>query len=321
MEVAEIKNHIQKRQFNKFYIFTGPEWKVQRIYLEQMAAASGKDLRYVDSIADIYSKLKNTSFISKPYLYVIRDDKEIMQNEKLQAQLETLLGQNILVLLLTAPDKRLKFYKTYKDAIVEFGALKPAILKKYIQNEIPLSDKNCDKLMEVCEYDYGRCLLEIYKLKQFIKGNRNDDRDLHATPVERYTDYCFRTLLEGGAIYQPPKDAIFDFVDAILDGKVNLAFDLYQQCLAVGEVTMVMVSVLYNNAKAVLQVQSCHSSDIAKTTGLTNWQITNAKKHLNVFQSGELVRMIKLCQQCQQSIVTGEMDEEYVMEYILTNIF
>ena len=309
MEVAEIKNHIQKRQFNKFYIFTGPEWKVQRIYLEQIAAASGKDLRYVDSITDIYSKLKNTSFISKPYLYVVRDDKEIMQNEKLQSQLETLLGQNILVLLLTAPDKRLKFYKTYKDAIVEFGALKPAILKKYIQHETPLTDSNCEKLMEVCEYDYGRCLLEIDKIKNYGKARMQYDPN---TLLHR--------LLEDGAIYQPPKDAIFDFVDAVLDRKVNLAFDLYQQCLSVGEATMVMVSVLYNNAKAVLQVQSCSSSDIAKTTGLTSWQIMNAKKHLNKFSSGQLVTIMRLCQQCQEGIVTGEIEEEYVMEYILTEV-
>lgn len=312
MEVAEIKNHIQKRQFNKFYIFTGPEWKVQRIYLEQIAAASGKDLRYVDSITDIYSKLKNTSFISKPYLYVVRDDKEIMQNEKLQSQLETLLGQNILVLLLTAPDKRLKFYKTYKDAIVEFGALKPTILKKYIQNKISLSDKNCDKLMEVCEYDYGRCLLEIDKIISLVVS------DVEGCYYD--SDIAFEELLKRGVIYQPPKDAIFDFVDAILDRKVNLAFNLYQQCLAVGEATMVMVSVLYNNAKAVLQVQSCHSSDIAKTTGLTNWQIMNAKKHLNKFSSGQLVTIIRLCQRCQQGIVTGEIEEEYVMEYILTEV-
>jgi len=170
MEVAEIKNHIQKRQFNKFYIFTGPEWKVQRIYLEQMASASGKDLRYVDSITDIYSKLKNTSFISKPYLYVIRDDKEIMQNEKLQAQLETLLGQNILVLLLTAPDKRTKFYKQYSNLIIEFSCLKPDILRKYLKQEVTLSDTNYDKLMRICEYDYGRCLLEIDKIRRYADG-------------------------------------------------------------------------------------------------------------------------------------------------------
>ena len=220
-----------------------------------MSKVSGKELKYVDGVAGIYSKLQLSSLVSKSYIYVVRDDRELMQNEKLQSQLDNVLKNNILVLLLTAVDKRLKFYKQYKDTIIEFEPLKPVILRKYIQKEIDLSDKNCDKLMEVCEYDYGRCLLEVDKIKCF---------DHEAT------NSAFEHLLKCGVIYQPPRDAIFDFVDAVLDAKVNLSYNLYEQCLAVGEAVMVMISVLYNNARAVLQVQSCNSSDISKVTGLTD---------------------------------------------------
>ena len=305
MDVSELKNQIMIKQFKKFYIFSGDEWKVQRIYLDQMSKVSGKELRYIDSIADIYKKLGNTSFIAKSYLYVVRDDKELMSNEKLQNQIEQILNQNMLVLIISSVDKRLKFYKAYKDTICEFERLNPVILRKYIKREIELSDVNADKLAEICENDYGRCLLEIDKIKQF---------DHEAT------NSAFEHLLKAGIIYQPPKDAIFDFIDAVLDRKVNLAFNLYQQCLAVGEATMVMISVLYTNARAVLQVQNC-SGDIAKTTGLNGWEINNAKKHLNKYRNGELLNILKLCQQCQQSIVTGTMDEENAVEYILTNIF
>lgn len=133
-------------------------------------------------------------------------------------------------------------------------------------------------------------------------------------------DKAFEKLLKNGTIYTPPKDAIFDFVDAILDKKTNLAFDLYQNCLAVGEAVMMMITVLYNNAKAVLQVQECQGKDVAKVTGLNGWQITNAKKHLNVFTSNALERLMRLCQRCQQGIVTGTIEEEFVMDYILTEV-
>ena len=315
MEITELKNQIQTKQLQTFYIFSGVEWKVQRLYLEQMSKVSGKELKYIDSITDIYGKLKSSSLLARSYIYVVRDDKEIMQNEKLQAQLETMLKNNVLVLILTIVDKRLKFYKQYKDTIIEFEPLKPMVLKKYIQKEIHLSDKSCDKLMEVCEYDYGRCLLEIDKIKHYVESY-NDGSSNETDPSQ-----VFEWLLKDGTIYQPPKDAIFDFVDAVLDGKVNLAFNLYQQCLAVGEATMVMISVLYTNARAVLQVQSCHSGDVAKVTGLTGWQIMNAKKHLKVFKDSELVNILDICQRCQQGIVTGTIEEEFVMDYILTNIF
>lgn len=328
METVEIKHHIQTKQLDNFYIFAGTEWRVQRIYIDQIAKVSGKTLKYVDSINDIYSNLQSTSFIPKSYVYVIRDDKELQQNEKLQSQLDSILKNNILILILTTVDKRLKFYKQYKDTICEFETLKPEVLKKYVQKEINLSDRNCDKLMEVCEYDYGRCLLEIDKIKHYVKNYHNDDWGAdcveYATGMRvlRITeDKAFEQLLKDGAIYQPPKDAIFDFVDAILDRKVNLAFDLYHQCLEVGEATLVMLTVLYNNAKAVLQVQSCkNTKDLAKSTGLTSYQIFGANKHLNNYRNGELIYIMKLCQKCQQGIVTGTMDEEFVMESILTDI-
>lgn len=313
MEVNEIKHHIQTKQFNKFYIFAGIEWKIQQIYIHMISKTAGKELRYIDSISDVSSKLNNSAFVQKSYVYVVRDDKELIQNEKLQNQLESMLKDNMLILLLTTLDKRLKFYKTYKDTIVEFEPLKPSILMKYIQNEINLSNNSCEKLMEVCEYDYGRCLLEIDKIKNYHDGNK--------LPMNGYYDGEFEDLLNNGTIYQPPKDAIFDFVDAILDRKIKLAFELYNQCLAVGEATMVMLSVLYNNTKAVLQVQTCESSDVSKSTGLTGFQIMNAKKHCNKYFVHELLNIMKKCQYCQQSMVTGTMDEEFVMEYLLVHAF
>ena len=312
MEVTELKAQIQSKQFNPFYIFAGVEWKVQRIYIDQIAKTSGKELAYVDSIADVYSKLGSRSFLSKSHVYVIRDDKDLMQNEKLQSELYSAIGDSILILILSALDKRLKFYKTYKDMIIDFEPLKPQVLKKYIQKEINLSDKNCDKLMEVCEYDYGRCLLEIDKIASLVMS---DVEGCYYDP-----DIAFEELLKSGVIYQPPKDAIFDFVDAVLDNKVNLAYDLYRQCIEVGEATMVMLSVLYSNARAVLQVQGCHTSDVAKATGLTSWQIMNAKKHQGVYSVGQLLNILDVCQQCQEGIVSGTLDEEFTMDYLLTSI-
>lgn len=320
MQPTEIKAHIQTKQFRSFYIFAGPEWKVQRTFIDMISKVAGKELNYIEGIMDVYSKLNNRSFIQKSYVYVVRDDKEILQNEKLQSQLSSILGDNILILLLTTVDKRLKFYKTFKEDICEFEALKPDILRKYIQKEIDLSDKNADKLAEVCEQDYGRCLLEIDKIKQYVAGAFNLSEAAQKFDKSRW-NIAFEELLNSGIIYQPPKDAIFDFIDAILDSKVDLVFDLYEQCLAVGEASMVMITVLYNNAKAVLQVQSCESNDVSKSTGLTSFQVMNAKKHVGVFSNGELLHIMNLCQEGQQGIVTGTIEEEFVMDYILTGIF
>ena len=313
MDVSALKGQIKSHNIDKFLIFTGPEWKVQQMYIQQISKVLNMQIKHIESVTDIYSKKGNTAFIKSNYVYVVRDDKEILQNEKVQAQLLDIIGDNTLILLLTTVDKRTKFYKTYKDTIVEFEALKPEILAKYIQKEIELSKDSIEKLMEVCEYSYGRCLLEIDKIKQYAESyNAGNSNETDPSQV-------FDWLLKDGTIYTPPKDAICDFVDAILDRKLS-CFDLYEQCKAVGEATMVMVSVLYNNAKAVLQVQTCESKDVSKTTGLSGWQIMNAKKHLNKYTEDELKYIIKLCYRCQKGIVSGTLEEQYAMDYILSSI-
>lgn len=133
-------------------------------------------------------------------------------------------------------------------------------------------------------------------------------------------DEAFEQLVKDGTIYEPPYDAIFDLVDAILDRKVNRAFDLLQQAYDVGEATMVMLSVLYNNAKAVLQVQSYEGDSISKGTGLTGWQIMNAKKHLNRYSERELIYIVQLVQKVESGIKTGKMEDEFAMQYILAKV-
>lgn len=131
---------------------------------------------------------------------------------------------------------------------------------------------------------------------------------------------AFEILVKDGTIYEPPYDAIFDLVDAILDRKVNRAFDLLQQSYDVGEATMVMLSVLYNNAKAVLQVQTYQGNKITEGTGLTGWQIKNAKPHVGKFATEELIYIVQLCQKLESGIKTGRMEDEFAMQYLLTHI-
>lgn len=133
-------------------------------------------------------------------------------------------------------------------------------------------------------------------------------------------DEAFEQLLLDGIIYEPPYDAVFDFVDEVLKCHANSAFDLLQQCYEIGEATLVMIHVLYNTTKQVLQVQSCESNDIAKTTGLTAWQIKKAKEKINYRTISELVYMLKLIQKVEKGIKTGKMEEMYAMQYILVNV-
>lgn len=316
MEVTELKAKIKSNKLPNFLIFTGDEWAVQNIYIRQIASRN-MEVRRIDSITDIISKLKNKSFLSnQKLLYVVRDDKELMSNAKWWGRIEKLLGNNILILLITKPDKRTKFYNQYKNTFIEFKPLNEANLKKYVLKEIPkASSKNIDTLITICEGNYGRILLELDKIKHWRIGYGKDKQELMPE------DGALLRLINDGTIYKPPKDAIFDFVDAVLDRKAQKAFELYENCKGVGEATLTLLTVLFNNAKAVLQVQDCESKDVSKSTGLTGWQIMNAKKHLNNYDTEELEDLLQLITRCEQAIKTGEIEDQFVVEYILVNTF
>lgn len=313
MDVATLKAKIKSKQLPAYLIFAGQEWKVQQIYINQIAKVTGKEIRRLDSFIDIYRQLRvrSKSFVKTSVIYIVRDDKELMQNEKIQEQIANgLLDNDILIHILTNVDKRTKFYKAYKDVICDFERLSDAMLKKYILKEIKLSERNIQRLIDICEHDYGRILLEIDKIKRYALQYGDFEKP----------DHSFEVLLATGAIHEPPYDAIFDLVDAILDRKVNRVFDLLNQSYAVGEATMVMLSVLYNNAKAVLQVQTYSGDNISKGTGLTGWQIKNAKLHIGKYRENELIYILRLIQKVESGIKTGRMEDEFAMQYLLTHI-
>lgn len=170
MDVSTLKNRIKIKKIPNYLIFTGPEWKVQQIYIEQIAKATNSEIVRIDSIKDVFSSLRSKAFLSVSKLFLVRDDTELLQADSnvIQSILDA-LQSNLLIHILTTVDKRKKYYKDNKERIVEFEPLPDTMLKKYIKKEINLSDKNCGILIEVCEHSYGAILLEIDKLKNFVK--------------------------------------------------------------------------------------------------------------------------------------------------------
>ena len=313
MEVQELKHLIKAGDIPNFLIFTGEDWLIQQIYIKQISKTMGLGVKYIDTVSEVVRSMSGRSLLRQNFLFCVRDDKEFMTEEKLQRRVIDNLGNNVLILQLTSVDKRLKLLKTYTDRLVEFPTLKPEVLKQYIQKEIYLSDRNTEILMEVCEYNYGRCLLEIDKIKRYLEDyNYGNSNETDANQV-------FSWLLKDGTIYQPPKEALWDFIKAVLQNKPKLAFDLWYDLKTVNAPTLSILSNLFNTTKQVLQVQTCKSKDITKTTGLTGWQIRNAKECTGIFRAGDLVYLLRLIQRVESGIKSGKIEESVAVDYVLTS--
>ena len=312
MEVATVKKQIVEKQFDSFYIFAGDELELMWTYIHKICDVSGKKLQYEDSYPEVLKKMRTPSFIKQSFVYVIRDDSTLLKEEKLWDALKETrkaeLDKSIVILLLSDVDKRLRFYKTFKDRIVEFEPMAEQVLIKHIQARVNLSENRCKRLISVCSGNYGRIVLEVDKIARYA-------RIAGFTP-----DLCFDHFLEEGLLYEPPRDMIFEFVKQFLLRKPVPAFQLYQECIEGGEPALVMLSVLYTNTRQTLQVQICDSNNIAATTGLTAWQVKNAKEVSGHYTSKELVKILKRIQELETGIKTGDVEDIVAVPYLLSAV-
>lgn len=305
MEIADVKQHIKNGEFDKFYIFYGTEHAVMKIYLKMMAEKGDLELTYVDSLMDLMTGVRTKALIPVRHLYVIMDDKEYLTTESMWEKF-TGLKDDVVVFYYTNADKRLKFWKNNKDRAVEFGRLEDRILIKYIKQTAPmLSDAQCNILIDACDGDYGRILLELDKVR------------MYSTSEKITGTGAFDSLIEQRAIYYQPKDAIFDFVAAVLERRPAKAYDLLQQSKAVGEANLVLLSVLYNNFKTLLQVQS---SKNWKALGLNGFAVKNVINYKNNYSNAELVKAIKLIREIEKGIKIGSIPDELSLEYFLVQV-
>ena len=309
MTVNELKSDILSNNLKNLYIFYGEEYYVQKVYISKIAETKGCDIQYIDSVADI-SKYSGLSLFDTPKCFVCLDDDKMLKSNNLSADFEKILqilGLNCLILQFSKLDKRSKFYNQVKDAATEFQELHPAVLEKHVKENLEILDVTAKKLAEVCENDYGRCLLEIDKIKNYSQGKNIPN------------DSAFAELLKSGTIYQPPKDVIFDFVGAVLARKSNIAFSLLQECKDIGEPSLRLLLVLFTNIKHLLQVQSCERN-IEETTGLTGWEIRVVSNYQGIYRNSELVNAMKLIREIETGIKMGKIEDAMAVEYALVNI-
>ena len=219
-EHIDVKTDIKNKTIKPYYIFAGEEIEIQRIYVEKIAQVLGYRVIRPECIADVWDSIITPTLFDTPAVYVVRDDKDLMQDEVLQNQIaQNNLNGNIIIHLLTTLDKRTKYYKSNSDKIVLFERLTTDMLLKYCQRITTLNKRNSERLIDICEHDYSRILLEIDKIKAYRARN-----------TTLTDDQIFEQFVEDGTIAIPPQDAVFDLVDAILKRNIKQSYYLLDQC-------------------------------------------------------------------------------------------
>ena len=305
MTLLELKQDIMQNKLKHFYIFVGEEIGIMNIYLAEMSNKIGLSIQRTERVDEIYSNLGESLFGKTDGFYVVREDRDFI---KAESNITEDLGGSYLVLLCNVTDSRLKFFKTYKDSIVEFEKLAPEVLKKYIFRACKLTDSNLDKLCELTGNSYDISMLECDKINQLA----------HYWKIP--TNEAFAILLKNNVIYQKEEYDVFKFTEAVINRKPKLAFHIANVLMDSGVQSINMLGTLYQSIKNLLLVQVCENDDVENTTGLDSKQVYFTKKNVGKFTTQKLIEGVHLIADTVDNIKNGLIDEQYAVSYVLVNM-
>lgn len=304
MNLIDLQNQIKNRNLEtNLFIFQGTQKFLINTYVNQICKTTNKSKK-VSDFSEIYNNIKS-SFDTKKYTYVIYESDEFRENENLWNDDFLKNSLHNFIFIYYDLDKRSKFIK--QNNITKFEDLSENIIKKYIKKDYDILDKNIDIICNYCNNDYDKIILELDKLKNLALADNTSVDNI-------FEDYNIDDIL----IYTL-RDETFNFVDLVLNKNKN-CYILLEDLKALDTNFLGILSLLYNNFRNVLLVQSCKDNNIVETTGLNNWEIKNAKKYTNIYTIEELVYILKLLYKIDKNAKIGNIESELAIDYFLIKI-
>lgn len=308
MTIQQLQTDIKNNITNNIYIFTGSEYKVKQIYIDKIIENNKADKILVNNLYEIYNNLGKKAFTNTKKCYIIYYDEDIIkQDENVYKDLIQRNKDDIIIFIYQKVDMKTNFYKFFKDYIIEFDKLTENVLINHIKKEIDLDIQGCKILIDLCDGDYSIILYELNKIKNYNINN---------SVIENFKD-----LLKQDAIHSNKQFEIFEFINSILDRNANKTYDLLKYNYNVDYFSI--YGLLYNNIRQLLAVESIKNKsneEIAKSSGLTSYQVLKAREKLGKYTLEELKEILRLLSKFERDIKAGLIDSKIALDLVLINL-
>lgn len=305
MNLAELMTSIKTKTLPHFLIFVGNEYALINEYINQIEKRFNLKKYSISSACSVLSPSKVMTLTKENRLYVSRYEKQIQTNEKSWGYIKN-LGNNYLVMVLTSIDKRSKFFKQFEESIVEFLEQDVHTVTMMIGKKVKLSENMLNRLIVGCGNNYGRCCLEVDKIKALAQEE-------HLTDEQAYNK-----LLDCGVIYEDPETKIQDFIGCVMRGDYK-CYDVLELLKRNNESSFVLISWLYTNIRNQLIVQSVKKATV-ESTGLNYYALKECLDRVNYYSVLELKNALSLIKRVEQGLKNGVYEESWAIDYILINL-
>ena len=306
MQLHEVVKCIQTHTLPNFLIFTGSEYAIANLYIEQICKKYNLCKQNINTVAQVVKKQRVISLTGENKLYVCRYDFDFIKTELTLPQINKIVGdKNILILVLPSLDKRSKFYKNMESCIVEFNEQDYNTVITMLKGKINLSKDNLFRLITGCGVNYSKILLEIDKIKTL------------SSVYSISEDKAYEKIVNDGTIYEIQDTKLQEFVDCVMKKDRN-CFNLYKSLLDNGESNITIIAWLYNAVRNQLSVQTTQRPS-QETTGLNYYFIKECLDRKGYYSNKELLNLLNTIKNTEQGIKQGLIDEPVSVSYIMVN--
>ena len=309
MELVNLMKKISEDNIPHFLILFGEEQKILELYEDKIAEKLQAKKVMCESVSNFVSTAGRKSIDKSKKVYIVQEDMNYLKAEDSWDKIQKYVKNNYIILRYHSLDKRSAFVKKNQQNIVEFSRLSDDVLQQYIQRDLPdLCEKNASKLIRYCSNDYGRILLEIDKVKQYMKAIKSKNEDK-----------CFEELDKQGLFHKEIGDITFELTDAVLGGYTEKAIQKLDEAKRKGEPAMMIATILYTGFRNLLSYQGLgkNKQGAVERTGMTNGEVWRCSKLTGGYNITELKRNMFLCQKVESGIKMGNIDEDIALEYLV----
>lgn len=307
MELVDLMKRISSNDIPHFLILFGEEQTILNIYLTHILEVTNTKRISADSVSYVMQNINKKSLDKSIRLYVVQDDMAFLKAEDSWETVRDTPTKDYIILRYHSLDKRSAFVKKNQQNLVEFARLSKEVLQTYISKDLPdLSEKNSSKLVDYCNYDYGRILMEIDKINQYS-----------SVRTDLTIDSCFVQLDKQGLFHKEIGDITFELTNAVLGGYPETAIQKLDEAKRKGEPAMMIVSILYTGFRNLLAYQGLGSNKqgAMERTGMTKGELYGCTKNVGGYSITEVKRNMLKCQEIEAGIKMGTIDEDIALEY------
>ena len=309
MELVNLMKKISEDNIPHFLILFGEEQKILELYEDKIAEKLQAKKVMCESVSNFVSTACRKSIDKSKKVYIVQEDMNYLKEEDSWDKIQKYVRNNYIILRYHSLDKRSTFVKKNQQNIVEFSHLSDDVLQQYIYRDLPdLSDENVSKLIRYCSNDYGRILLEIDKVKQYMNSIKSKNEDK-----------CFEELDKQGLFHKEIGDITFELTDAVLGGYTEKAIQKLDEAKRKGEPAMMIATILYTGFRNLLSYQGLgkNKQGAVERTGMTSGEVWRCSKLIGGYSITEIKRNMFLCQKVESGIKMGTIDEDIALEYLV----